>query len=105
MSEAQVNEVALNPSHMKCLLKFAAELYLEKEDAMELIAVYGKEKLFYLQDFEEISIDDEIWGGLSPLDGDVIIILKRLMENRPNACSNFVTLGGIEILTKILEVS
>ncbi|VDL54385.1 unnamed protein product [Hymenolepis diminuta] len=104
LSEAEIGEAAFNSSYIKSLLKCAAELYLEKEDAKKLIEEYGEEKLFYLKDFEEIITEDDTWGNLFPSNGDVIAMLKRLMENRPYACSSFITLGGIEILTKILEV-
>nr|CDS32747.1 protein zyg 11 B [Hymenolepis microstoma] len=105
LSAAQVHEAASNPLYIMRLIKCAAELYLDKAEADVLIAEFGDEKMPYLRNFVGISTNGVMWGNLLLSDGDVIEILRRLLDVGPSACSHFITFGGIEVLTKILNVT
>ncbi|KAM3182724.1 hypothetical protein ACTXT7_011751 [Hymenolepis weldensis] len=93
MSESELDEVGLNSSYMQSLIKCVAEIYLTENEMDEWLSERNDEQLSYLYDFHEI-LEQNL---------DIIRALNKLLENRNQACDNFIRFGGIEVCTFILE--
>ncbi|KAM3182053.1 hypothetical protein ACTXT7_013177 [Hymenolepis weldensis] len=103
MSKTEIDEVSDNSSCMKCLLKYAAEVYLGESEVNALISAHGEERLSYLRNFLRIhDNNNRVYSELS--DEIVIEMIQKLANNRPHVCENVVNYGGYEILTKILQM-
>ncbi|VUZ53535.1 unnamed protein product, partial [Hymenolepis diminuta] len=104
MSKTEIDEVGSNSSCMKCLLKYAAEVYLGESEVNALISAHGEERLSYLRNFLRLhDNDNRLYSELS--DEIVIEMMQKLANSRPHVCENVVNYGGYEILTKILQMT
>lgn len=100
----EIDEVSANTSCMKCLLKYAAEVYLGESEVNALISAHGEERLSYLRSFLRLhDNDNRLYSELS--DEIVIEMIQKLAKNRSHVCKSVVNHGGYEILTKIMQVS
>ncbi|VUZ53538.1 unnamed protein product [Hymenolepis diminuta] len=102
MTEADLNEVGVTPTYMKCLIKNAAEIYLEESEVLELIVEGGDERLHYLRDFCKYEHTDNstINCIFQPY---IFAIIKKLIAENLGACRLAIEFGGIEVMTQILQ--
>ncbi|KAM3172122.1 hypothetical protein ACTXT7_015198 [Hymenolepis weldensis] len=102
MPEADLIEVSANPTYVKCLIKNAAEVYLEKSEVLELLVENGGNKLNYLRDFRKYEYTDTstINCTFQPY---IFATIKKLVARNPHACKIALEFGAVEVMTKILQ--
>ncbi|VDL54372.1 unnamed protein product [Hymenolepis diminuta] len=103
MTESDLNELSKNPSHIECLLKNAAEIYLDESEVCEILTDCDDDKLTYLRNFRKCKLDGfmTVRSNMSNL----FKVIKQLLLQTKEACKTALDLGVLEVLVKILEVS
>lgn len=54
MNQNELDEIHFKLSYMQCLIKYAAEAYLDKKDIIILLSTNVDENLRYLSHFQQI---------------------------------------------------
>ncbi|KAM3172914.1 hypothetical protein ACTXT7_013571 [Hymenolepis weldensis] len=92
MSERELDEISTNPSYMQSLIKSAAEINVLKYHMNDFLNEKKDDKFSYLRNFWELEGQNV----------DTLGVIKKLLTNRPQACENFISVGGLEVWTFIL---
>lgn len=95
MSERELDEISTNPSYMQSLIKSAAESNLLKQHMNSFLKEKNDDKFSYLRNFWELEGQNV----------DIPEAIKKLLTNRPQACENFISVGGPEVWKFIVMVS
>ncbi|VUZ52324.1 unnamed protein product, partial [Hymenolepis diminuta] len=93
MSEGELDEVGTNPSYMQSLIKSVAESHLPRYHMDTFLKQKNDDKFSYLRNFWE----------LNRRDARILESIIKLLTNRPQACENFISVGGPEIGALILQ--
>ncbi|VUZ53551.1 unnamed protein product [Hymenolepis diminuta] len=101
MTESDLNELSKNPFHIECLLKNAAEIYLDESEVCEILTDCDDDKLTYLRNFRKCKLDGfmTVRSNMSNL----FKVIKQLLLQTKEACKTALDLGVLEVLVKILE--